>query len=174
MRSHRLWRALSERRGEGYVDVIVLVLCAVMVLAVAMRVLPFFIQKQQLDTFATELVREAEVSGRVGTETSRRAAVLSEKTGLYPDILWSSHGRIQLNEEVTVTLTMDTNIGLFGEFASYTDSLRALSASNSVFYWIRGGVIEETDVRDTERQASLLISHDHRDCSFVDYSDVWD
>ena len=56
MRSHRLWRALSERRGEGYVDVIVLVLCAVMVLALAMRVLPVFIQKQQLDTFATELV----------------------------------------------------------------------------------------------------------------------
>ena len=41
MRSHRLWRALSERRGEGYVDVIVLVLCAVMVLALAMRVLRF-------------------------------------------------------------------------------------------------------------------------------------
>ena len=36
MRSLRLWRALSERRGEGYVDVIVLVLCAVMVLALAM------------------------------------------------------------------------------------------------------------------------------------------
>ena len=108
MRSHRLWRALSERRGEGYVDVIVLVLCAVMVLALAMRVLPIFIQKQQLDTFATELVREAEVSGRVGTETSRRAAVLSEKTGLYPDILWSSHGRIQLNEEVTCASLLES------------------------------------------------------------------
>ena len=128
MRSHRLWRALSERRGEGYVDVIVLVLCAVMVLALAMRVLPIFIQKQQLDTFATELVREAEVSGRVGTETSRRAAVLSEKTGLYPDILWSSHGRIQLNEE-------DTNIGLFGEFASFPVTLRAQAAGKSEVYW---------------------------------------
>ena len=135
MRSHRLWRALSERRGEGYVDVIVLVLCAVMVLALAMRVLPIFIQKQQLDTFATELVREAEVSGRVGAETSRRAAVLSEKTGLHPDILWSSHGRIQLNEEVTVTLTMDTNIGLFGEFASFPVTLRAQAAGKSEVYW---------------------------------------
>ena len=122
MRSHRLWRALSERRGEGYVDVIVLVLCAVMVLALAMRVLPVFIQKQQLDTFATELVREAEVSGRVGAETSRRAAVLSEKT-------------IQLNEEVTVTLTMDTNIGLFGEFASFPVTLRAQAAGKSEVYW---------------------------------------
>ena len=95
----------------------------------------FFIQKQQLDTFATELVREAEVSGRVGAETSRRAAVLSEKTGLHPDILWSSHGRIQLNEEVTVTLTMDTNIGLFGEFASFPVTLRAQAAGKSEVYW---------------------------------------
>ena len=119
----------------GFPYQIVLVLCAVMVLALAMRVLPVFIQKQQLDTFATELVREAEVSGRVGAETSRRAAVLSEKTGLHPDILWSSHGRIQLNEEVTVTLTMDTNIGLFGEFASFPVTLRAQAAGKSEVYW---------------------------------------
>ena len=98
MRSHRLWRALSERRGEGYVDVIVLVLCAVMVLALAMRVLPIFIQKQQLDTFATELVREAEVSGRVGTETSRRAAVLSSprRTPINPRTTSDSMGEFSL------------------------------------------------------------------------------
>ena len=81
---------------------IILVLSAVMVLALSMRVLPVFIQKQQLDTFATELVREAEVSGRVGAETSRRAAVLSEKTGIYPNVSWSENGRIQLNEEVCI------------------------------------------------------------------------
>ena len=88
-----LWR---EKRGEGYVDVIVLVLCAVIVLALAMRVLPVFIQKQQLDTFATELVREAEISGRVGSETSRRAAVLSEQTGLSPRIEWSDLSLIHI------------------------------------------------------------------------------
>lgn len=73
MKKQHLRSILSEKRGEGYVDVIILVLSAVMVLALSMRVLPVFIQKQQLDTFATELVREAEVSGRVGAETSRRA-----------------------------------------------------------------------------------------------------
>ena len=62
----RLKKIAESQKGEGYVDVIVLVLSAVMVLALSMRVLPVFIQKQQLDTFATELVREAEVSGRVG------------------------------------------------------------------------------------------------------------
>lgn len=126
---------LKNKRGEGYVDVIVLVLCAVLVLALAMRVLPVFIQKQQLDTFATELVREAEVSGRVGTETSRRAAVLSERTGVWPDIEWSDSGRIQLNHEVTVTLTMETNIGLFGEFASFPITLRSQATGKSEVYW---------------------------------------
>lgn len=132
---NRFLRLLTEKRGEGYVDVIILVLCAVMVLALSMRVLPVFIAKQQLDTFATELVREAEISGRVGTETSRRAAVLTEKTGLHPNISWSRSGKIQLNQEVTVTLTMNTNIGLFGDFASFPITLRAQAAGKSEVYW---------------------------------------
>ena len=131
----RLKKIAESQKGEGYVDVIVLVLSAVMVLALSMRVLPVFIQKQQLDTFATELVREAEGSGRVGTETSRRAAILTEKTGLHPDISWSADGRIQLNEEVTVTLTLDTNIGLFGEFASFPITLQAKASGKSEVYW---------------------------------------
>ena len=131
----RLKKIAESQKGDGYVDVIVLVLSAVMVLALSMRVLPVFIQKQQLDTFATELVREAEVSGRVGTETSRRAAILTEKTGLHPDISWSADGRIQLNEEVTVTLTLDTNIGLFGEFASFPITLQAKASGKSEVYW---------------------------------------
>lgn len=126
---------LKSKRAEGYVDVVVLVLCAVMVLALSLRVLPVFVKKQQLDTFATELVREAEVSGRVGSETSRRAAVLEEKTGLSPTITWSDSGRIQLNDEVTVTLTYRTNIGLFGDFASFPITLKAQASGKSEVYW---------------------------------------
>ena len=131
----RVKKIAESQNGEGYVDVMILVVSAVMVLALSMRVFPVFIQKQQLDTFATELVREAEVSGRVGAETSRRAAVLSEKTGIHPNISWSANGRIQLNEEVTVTLTLDTNIGLFGEFASFPITLRAKASGKSEVYW---------------------------------------
>ena len=58
--------------------------------------------------FATELVREAEISGRVGAETDRREESLIEKTGLEPDISWSQEGRIQLNKDVSVTLTYET------------------------------------------------------------------
>lgn len=131
----RIYTILKDKRAEGYVDVIVLVLCAVMVLALALRVLPVFVEKQQLDTFATELVREAEVSGRVGSETTRRAAILREKTGIDPTISWSTSGRIQLNEEVTVTLTVRTDIGLFGDFGSFPVTLRAQASGKSEVYW---------------------------------------
>ena len=131
----RIQYLLKERHGEGYIDVVVLVLCAMFVLALAMRVLPVFIQKQQLDYYASELVREAEVTGRVGEETSRRAAVLTEKTGLTPDITWSTQGQIQLNSDVTVTLTMETNIGLFGDLGSFPVTLRAQAAGKSEVYW---------------------------------------
>ena len=126
---------VKNRRAEGYIDVVVLVLCAVLMLALAIRILPVFVAKQQLDTFATELVREAEVTGRVGSETSRRAAVLREKTGIDPDISWSTGGRIQLNEEVTGTLTLRRNSGLFGGFGSFPITLQAQATGKSEVYW---------------------------------------
>ena len=127
-------KLFRERRGEGYVDVCVLVLCAMLVVALAVRVFPVFIMKNQLDTFATELVREAEIAGGVGGETSQREAVLREKTGLDPTVSWSRTGNIQLNEEVTVTVTIQTNIGLFGGFGSFPITLRAEATGKSEVY----------------------------------------
>lgn len=127
-------KKLKDRRGEGYIDVCVLVLCAMLVIALAVQVFPVFIAKNQLDTFATELCREAEISGRVGSETSRRAALLQEQTGIDPDISWSKNGTIQLNEEITVTVTLQKNIGLFGGFGSFPITLRAQASGKSEVY----------------------------------------
>ena len=127
-------KLLKSKRGEGYIDVCVLVLCAMLVIALAVQVLPVFIAKNQLDTYATELCREAEISGRVGSETSRRAAVLTEQTGLSPRISWSKAGNIQLNQEITVTLTLDRNIGLFGGFGSFPITLRSEASGKSEVY----------------------------------------
>ena len=128
-------KVLLARRGEGYIDVAVLVLVVVMVLALIVKVLPVFTAKQQLDLFAAELVREAEISGRVGTETTLRAQVLRERTGLSPAISWSRSGRLQLNSEVTVTLAMTMDIGLFGRFGSCPVQLTAKASGVSEVYW---------------------------------------
>ena len=128
-------KILKSKRGEGYIDVAVLVLCAMLVIAIAVRVFPAYIAKQQVDTFAVELVREAELAGRVGTETTRREQVLREKTGLTPTVTWSKTGKIQLNEEVTVTVTYQIDIGLFAGFGSFPITLRADAAGKSEVYW---------------------------------------
>ncbi|TCK89062.1 uncharacterized protein DUF4320 [Natranaerovirga hydrolytica] len=128
-------KILKNKAGEGYIDVAVLVLCAMLVIALAVKVFPVYIAKQQIDTFAVELIREAEIAGRVGSETSRRQQFLQEKTGMNPTVAWSKTGRIQLNEEVTVTVTYQIDIGLFGGFGSFPITLRADAAGKSEVYW---------------------------------------
>lgn len=130
-----LKRILKDKRGEGYIDVAVLVLCAMLVIALAVRVFPVYIAKQQIDTFASELIREAEIAGHVGAETNQREQFLQEKTGLSPTVTWSTNGRIQLNEEITVTVTYQTDIGLFAGFGSFPITLRADAAGKSEVYW---------------------------------------
>ena len=127
-------KKLLNERGEGYIDTVVLVLCAMLVIALAVRVYPVYIVKLQLDNFADELVREAEIAGRVGSETSDRERVLNDKTGLHPSVSWSKTGNIQLNEEVTVTLTLARNIGLFGGFGSFPVQLKARASGKSEVY----------------------------------------
>ena len=128
----KVWK---NQQGEGYIDIAVLVLCVFLVLALSLKLMPVFVAKQQLDMFATELCREAEISGRVGSETSRRAAVLREKTGLAPDIEWSEQGKLQLNETVTVQLTYRCELGMFGGFGSFPITLRARASGKSEVYW---------------------------------------
>ncbi len=128
-------RALKNRRGEGYIDVAVLVLCAMLVIALAVQVFPAYIAKQQVDTFASELIREAEIAGRVGSETTTQEQLLRERTGLEPEVTWSKTGKIQLNEEVTVTVTYEMNIGLFAGFGSFPVTLQAQATGKSEVYW---------------------------------------
>lgn len=130
------WKiAVKDIRGEGYIDVVVLVFCAMLVIALAVRVLPVYITKLQLDNFVAELVREAEIYGRVGAETSERERMLREKTGLTPTVTWSRVGNIQLNQEIEVTLTLQRNIGLFGNFGSFPIQLKAKASGKSEVYY---------------------------------------
>ena len=127
-------KILKEQNGESYIDTAVLVLCAMLVIAIAVRVYPVYITKLQLDNFADELIREMEIAGSVGAETSARERLLQEKTGLTPSVSWSKTGTIQLNEEVTVTLTLDRNIEFFGGFDSFPVRLTARASGKSEVY----------------------------------------
>lgn len=125
----------EELINEGYIDVAVMVLCVMLVIALGVRLFPIFITKMQVDNFADELAREAEISGRVGSETSNRQRVLEERTGIHPTVQWSRTGNLQLNEEVTVTVTIQKDLGLFGNFGSFPITIRARASGKSEVYW---------------------------------------
>lgn len=126
-------KTLQSKRGEGYIDVIVIVLVIMLFITLAVKVFPVFIAKNQLDTFATELVREAEIAGRVGSETTAKANQLKSQIGIEPVISWSKTGNIQLNSEVTLTLTLQHDIGFFN-FGSFPITLTAKATGKSEVY----------------------------------------
>ena len=127
-------KLLRSKRGEGYIDVCIIVLVVIMMLALFTAAAPVMTAKMRLDNSADELVREAEISGRIGAETTARARVLSEKTGLSPKIEWSRNGKIPLNQEFTVTLTVTLDIG-FGGFGSFPVTLTSKASGKSEVYW---------------------------------------
>ena len=69
-------KIVRDKRGEGYIDVAVMVLCVMLVIALGVRLFPIFITKMQVDNFADELAREAEICVWVVCETSKRLLVL--------------------------------------------------------------------------------------------------
>lgn len=122
------------KRGEGAVDNTGLLILAFMVIGLFLAITPAAMQKFQLDTYAKELCRTAEISGRVGEETSKRAQQLTELTGLHPTISWSKTGEIQLGSDIAVTLQTTSNIG-FGTFGSIPIPWESKSSGKSEVYW---------------------------------------
>ena len=126
-------KRIFRNRGSGYIDVVVIILSVMMVIALAVSVFPVYVAKSQLDTFAQELCREAEFCGRIGSETDSREIVLEERLGINPTVTWSKTGNIQLNEEFTVDLTMEYDIG-FGGFGSFPVTIRSKATGKSEVY----------------------------------------
>lgn len=129
-------KLLKSRRGEGYIDVAVGILCLLLVVAFAVQLFPVFTTKQQLDIFATEIVREAEIKG--STNVDSRIADMREQTGLDPDIRWDcdyySGKKVQLNGDIEVALTDTVDIGFF-IFGSFPIEIQAKATGKSEVYY---------------------------------------
>lgn len=131
-----LKKLLKSRRGEGYIDFAVGILCLLLVVAFAVQLFPVFTSKQQLDIFATEIVREAEING--STSVDSRIAYMQEQTGLDPDIRWNcdyySGRKVQLNDDIEVVLTDTVDIGFF-IFGSFPIKIQAKATGKSEVYY---------------------------------------
>ncbi|MDD3228110.1 MAG: DUF4320 family protein [Oscillospiraceae bacterium] len=127
---------LKSKRGEGYIDVAIGILCLLLVVAFAVQLFPVFTSKQQLDIFATEIVREAEIKGSSSVDS--RIADMREQTGLDPTIRWNcdyySGKKVQLNGDIEVRLTDTVDIGFF-VFGSFPIEIQAKATGKSEVYY---------------------------------------
>lgn len=131
-----LKQILKSKRGESYLDVAIGMLCFMLILAFAVHFLPVFVAKQQLDIFATEIIRQSEITGN--TNVSSRIDEMKKQTGLDPDIQWDcdyySGSKVQLNGDITVTLTDTVEIGFF-IFGSFPIEIQAKATGKSEVYY---------------------------------------
>lgn len=131
-----LKKLLREQKGDGYVDIVVLVLIAMMVIALGIKVFPAFMAKDRLNTFANQILREAQIQGMI--EIDYRS--ISESIDINIDsVTWDANTmegkKVQLDEKITVTCTTKVEIGLFGEFGSFPISLKSKATGKSEVYW---------------------------------------
>lgn len=130
----KIKKLLKSPKGSLVFEAPVMLVIAIMIIAIGLYSFPAIIAKQQLDTYATELKRTAELTGMVGTETTKKEQKLSSETGLNPDVTWSKTGKIQLDDEFTVTCSITKNIG-FGWFGSFPVPLSSKQTGRSEVYW---------------------------------------
>lgn len=132
-------RLLKEKSGEGYIDTVVIVIAAMLVIAFAVKVFPVFVVKNQLNTYASEIMRVAEISGKVGAEVNIKEESLKVQTGINPEVTWqanyiSPENEVQLDNEMTVTVSKTVDIGFFS-FGSFPIVLNSKSTGRSEVYW---------------------------------------
>lgn len=126
-------KLLKSRRGEIMVTVCVVLMVSMTVIAFGMKLYPVYIRGQQLNTYATELCRVAEISGRIGEETDAEQAKLNRLLNMSPEVSWNTSGNVQLGGTITVTCTMNQDVGL-GGFGTHTITIHGHATGQSEVY----------------------------------------
>jgi len=109
-------------------------IAAMLVLCTMLAVAPVFLTKLTLDNYANELVREAGIAGRVGQETTHRLNHLNDIKGLEPTVIWDRTGRIQIGQDMTVTVTTTVDMGFY-VFGSMPITLTSTATGTSEVLW---------------------------------------
>lgn len=120
-----------------YIDLLVLIVVIMMVISLFVQLMPVFIVKGNLNTFANEICRQAEISGGIDSKVSNKIADMENILNLSPTVNWSTNyiegNKVQLNEKIEVTLETNCKISLAG--VTIDIPLRSKAQGRSEVYW---------------------------------------
>lgn len=133
----RLW----NNRAEGYIDTVVCVMAAMIVLVLALNTFSFLTLKQDLDYFAKEIIDTATIYGRTSNEVVHRYQELCFEVGFHPEINFSgtqyynaASETVQLGDTIVVEIRLRTTFKGFGMF-QIPMTLYARHSGVSQKYW---------------------------------------
>ena len=134
-------KCLSGKGAEGYIDTVVLIMAAMMVIVFALNVFSFLTLKQDMDYFAKEIIDTATIYGRTGPEVEERYQELCAELGFRPTMTFSgteyynaSSKTVQLGDTIFLTLQYQTFMKGFGAF-QIPITLQATHSGLSQRYW---------------------------------------
>ncbi len=132
---------IFNRCGEIYIETVVCVVAAMMVIVLALNAFSFLTLKQDLDYFAKEMIDVATTYGRTNSETTVRYTELCEETGLNPEYNFdgtqyfnSYNGKVQYGDTIVLTVKMETYVKGLGVFKLLV-TLQAKHSGLSQKYW---------------------------------------
>lgn len=118
----RLLKPFKTTKAEGYIDTVVCVMAAMMVIVLALNIFSFLTLKLHMDHFAKEIIDVITTYGAIGDESNQRYNELCDETGISPAIsydgteFFDSSAHIQLGDTITITLTHQTHVRGLGVF----------------------------------------------------------
>lgn len=134
-------KSLRNKKGEGYIEVVVLVLVGSFFLVFCLGVFDYLIQKQKLDFFAKELVETASVYGKTEGEVDLRYENLSRQLGISPECDYTGtryfdyqNKTVQLGEEIYLKLTLNSSSGI-SSILGFPVTIYATGSALSEQYW---------------------------------------
>lgn len=128
-------KLLKSEKGEMVINITVILMAVMYTISLGLHLYPVFIRYQQMQTYANEICRVAEISGRIGSETTTKEEKLNQEIGITPDVVWNTSGQVQLNGDVNVTCSTTVEIGNFGGIASVSVPVYGHASGQSEVYW---------------------------------------
>lgn len=131
---------LSNKRGDGYIEIAVAVLVIAFILLLIVSVWSLITLKQDMRYLCAELIDIATKTGKVGSEVYSRFSELCEESGIVPDVEFSATyfdsvtGKVQLGDVISCRLTHNLVLSGFGGF-TLPISVTAEQSGLSRIYW---------------------------------------
>lgn len=140
----RILSALRNKKGESYIDVVILVFVSIMAIVLALNVFSYLTLRQDIDYIAAELVEVASIEGltkcpkieNAFDDLCESAGVEATYTVTADDYYNRTKHEVQLGDPLTVTVTCETNfrgLGSLGESIDITVSVSKTGLSRVYF-----------------------------------------